>query len=415
MELLAVAAPLHRIHHDVLAGHEGQLLQNVALNDLGMDHQTGGHVQVDVQDGVHSQEGLWHRQALVGGIIQGALEPLGRGGDSGVARVHHDVTGQGADTLAAHGVALVGHGGGADLVLFKGLLHLLQVAEQPHVGGKLAGGLSDAGQGGHHVVVHLPGIGLAAHRDHGVKAHLTGYLPLQLLDLLVIPLEQLQEGCLGTGGPLGAQQLQGGDAVLHLLQIHEQLVHPQGGPFAYRHQLGSLKMSKAQGGQGLILLCELGQPGDDLYQLGPDQLQSLPHEDHVGIVPHIAAGGPQMDDGHGFGAQLTVGVDMGHHVMAQLPFPLGRLLIVDISDMGLQFIHLLLGHREPQLHLGPGQRDPQTSPSGEFLVSGKEIQHLVAGISGGQRTFIGVGRHLHQTSFYLESGQLSPARLYQIL
>ena len=30
---LAFAAPLHRIHHDVLAGHEGQLLQNVALND----------------------------------------------------------------------------------------------------------------------------------------------------------------------------------------------------------------------------------------------------------------------------------------------------------------------------------------------------------------------------------------------
>ena len=55
------------------------------LNDLGMDHQAGGHVQVDVQDGVHRQERLRHRDALVGGIIQRALEPLGGGGDSGVA------------------------------------------------------------------------------------------------------------------------------------------------------------------------------------------------------------------------------------------------------------------------------------------------------------------------------------------
>ena len=42
----------------------------------------------------------------------------------------------------------------------------------------------------------------------------------------MIALEQLQEGCLGSGGALTAQQLQAGDAVLHLVQILEQLIHP---------------------------------------------------------------------------------------------------------------------------------------------------------------------------------------------
>ena len=394
MELLPVAAPDHRVHHDVLAGHEGQLLQHVLLNDLGVDHQAGGHVAVDVQDGVHRQEGLGDGDALVGGVVQGALKPLGGGGDGGVARVHDDVPGQGADALAAHGVALIGHGGGPDLVLLKGLLHLLQVAQQAHVGGKLAGGLGDAGQDGQDAVVHLPGVGLAAHRHHAVKAHLRGDFPLQLLHLLVVAVKQLQEGGLGAGGPLGAQQLQGGDAVLHLLQVQQQVVHPQGGPLAHGDQLGGLEVGEAQGGQGLVLPGELGQGVDNLHQLVADQDQPLPHEDHVGVVPHVAAGGPQVDDGHGLGAQLPVGVHVGHHVVAELLLPRCGLLVVNVIDMRLQLVHLLLGHRQAQLHLRPGQGHPQLPPGGELLVRGEQIEHLLAGVAGGQGAFIGIGRHL---------------------
>ena len=267
------------------------------------------------------------------------------------------------------------------------------MAQQAHVGGELAGGLGDAGQGGQHIGVHLPGVGLAADGDHAVKAHLLGDLPLQLLHLLVVALEQLQERRLGSGGALGAQQLQGGDAILHLVQVHEQLVHPQGGPLAHGDQLGSLEVGKAQGGHGLILPGELGQAVDNPHQLVLHQLQALPHEDHVGVVAHIAAGGTQVDDGHGLGAQLAIGVDMGHHVVAQLLLPLGGLGIVDVGEMGLQFIHLLLGHGQTQLHLRPGQGHPQPPPGGELLVRGEQIQHLVAGIAGGKGALISIGRH----------------------
>jgi len=84
---------------------------------------------------------------------------------------------------------------------------------------------------------------------------------------------------------------------------------------------------------------------------------------------------------------------MGHYVVAQLFLPLGGPLVVDVRDVGLQLVHLLLGHRQAQFHLRPGQGHPQAAPGGEFLVSGKQVQHLIAGVAGGQRTFILVSRH----------------------
>ena len=48
---------------------------------LAMHHQAGRHVLIDVQNGVHSQKCLGDGQTLVGGIVQGALKPLGGGGD----------------------------------------------------------------------------------------------------------------------------------------------------------------------------------------------------------------------------------------------------------------------------------------------------------------------------------------------
>ena len=211
----------------------------------------------------------------------------------------------------------------------------------------------------------------------------------------MVALEQLEEGGLGAGGALAAQQLQGGNAVLHLLQIHQQLVHPQGGPLAHRHQLGRLKVGEAQGGQGLVLPGKPGQVVQHPHQLVAHQLQGLPHQNDVGVIPYIAAGGAQMDDGHGLGAGISVGMDVGHHVVAELFLIFRRLVVVDVVNMGGQFVHLLLGDGQAQLHLGPGQGHPQAAPGGELLIRREHILHLVAGIAGGQRTLISVVTHRH--------------------
>ena len=272
------------------------------------------------------------------------------------------------------------------------------MAQQAHVRGKFAGALGNPRQSRNHIVVHLPGVGLSANGHNACKAHFLGNLLLQLLDLLVVSLEQLQEGGLSTGGTLGAQQLQCGDAVLHLLQIHKKIVHPKGSPLADGDQLGRLEMGEAQSGHSLILVGKGGQMGNHLHQLGPNQLQTFPHQNHIRVVAHVAAGGAQVNDGHRLGAELAVGVNMRHHVMAQLLLPLGRPLIVNIGDMSLQLIHLLLGNRKPQFHFRPGQRDPKTTPSGELFICGKDIQHLIAGVAGGQGALIRIGCHIVLTS-----------------
>ena len=44
------------LHEDVLRGHEGELLLDVLGDDLFVDHQVGGHVLIEVQDGIHRQK-----------------------------------------------------------------------------------------------------------------------------------------------------------------------------------------------------------------------------------------------------------------------------------------------------------------------------------------------------------------------
>ena len=65
VQLLTVAALFHSLHHNVLAGHEGQLCHQAAAHYLGIDHDAVGDVEHDVQDGIGSQEALGHGNTLV--------------------------------------------------------------------------------------------------------------------------------------------------------------------------------------------------------------------------------------------------------------------------------------------------------------------------------------------------------------
>ena len=393
MQLLTVAALFHGLHHDVLAGHEGQLSHQAAAHHLGVHHDAVGDVEHDVQDGVGGQEALGHGHAFVGAVVQGALEPLGAGGEAGVQHVHHQVTAQGADTLAAHGVALVGHGGRADLVLLKGLFHLLEVGQQAQVGGKLHAALADAGQCVEHKGVHLAAGGLAGHRDDGlgVKAHLPGNGSVHRADLVGIALEQLHEGSLGAGGTLDAAQLQSSQTVVDLLQVHHQLVGPQGGTLAHGGGLGRLAVGVGHAGHVLVFLGKAGQLCQHADELFAHQLQALPHDDDVGVVAHIAAGGTQMDDAGCLGALLAVGINVAHHVVAHQLFALNGHFVIDVVHMGFQLGHHVGGDvGQALVHLGPCQCHPQATPGAELVVIGEDVLHLVRGIPGGKRADITV-------------------------
>jgi hypothetical protein len=116
-------------------------------------------------------------------VVEGALEPLGAGGSKSVAVDGHEMPGEGANALATHGVALVGHGGGSNLVLLERLLELLEVGEETNVGGDFVGSGAERGEGAEDVNVDLARVGLSSEGVGLGEARELGDESVKLLDL----------------------------------------------------------------------------------------------------------------------------------------------------------------------------------------------------------------------------------------
>ena len=288
MQLLTVSAHLHAVHHDVFRRHERQLVHQMALDDLRIDDQALCDVQIQVQDAIDGQECFRHGNALIGRIVQRALEPLRGSHDGRVHDIGDDIVRQRSHALAAHRIALVRHGAGADLALFKRLLNFLEVLEQANVIGEFMRALRDGAQHAEHTEIIFAGICLRGHRVAGVIAHLFRDQLIELLDFVRIAVKQLHEARLGAGRPFAAQQLLVFEQPAQLLIIHEQIMRPDAGALAQRGRLSRLEMRECQHRQILVLQRELFQTRHHVDQLALDQLHGLMHQDEIGIVRGLA-------------------------------------------------------------------------------------------------------------------------------
>ena len=172
--------------------------------------------------------------------------------------------------------------------------------------------------------------------------------------------------------------------MLDFLKVHVELVEPQGGALAHGGQLGGLQVRVGQGRQGLVSVREARKQVHDVEHLAPHDLQALLHDDDVGVVAHVAAGGAQVDDAARGGALQAVGVDMAHHIVAALALAALGVVVVDIVLVGLQLGDLPVGDGQALLLLGPRQGDPEPPPGAEFVVLGKDELHLRACVPGGK-------------------------------
>ncbi len=390
MQLLPVTAAFDGFHHHILGRHKGQLVHHPAMDNLLIHHHTGRHIAVNIEDGIHRQKGLRHRNALIGAIVQRALKPLGLGGQRRIERIHRDIPRQRTDALTAHGITLIRHGGGTDLALGKRLLYLLKGLQQPQVIGKLIGALGKAGKHTEEIRIHLAGVGLPGDRYTAGKAHILRDQLFHAVDLRLVPIEQLHKAGLCTGGTLGPKQAQVIKLELEIFHIHDQLLQPQSGTLAHRGQLRRLQVGITQAGQRLIPVSKAGQIVHHLRRLLQQQAGGLPQDDHIGIIPHIAAGGPQMDDRLRQRALPAVSIYMAHHVVAHLALTRLGHLVVDILGVRLQLGNLLIRDGKAKLLFRLGQRDPQAPPGAKFEIFRKHRLHLPAGIAGGKRRDIPV-------------------------
>ena len=85
-------------------------------------------------------------------------------------------------------------------------------------------------------------------------------------------MEDLHEGCLGAGSPLGSTGPQGTPHDLNVLEVHDQVLRPLGSPLSHGDGLGGLEMGEAQSGHILVLVGKLSEVADDLGKLGEDQV-----------------------------------------------------------------------------------------------------------------------------------------------
>ena len=98
-----------------------------------------------------------------------------------------------------------------------------------------------------------------------------------------------------------------------------------------------------------------------------------------------------MDDGLRRGAFQAEGVDVRHHVVADLFFPRAYDLIVDVVKVCAHLTDLFLRDVETQFLLGLCQIYPEPPPGGELVILREHELHLFARIARAEGINIAVG------------------------
>ena len=398
---------LDAVHEDVLRREKRQLVRQMLFGHFRVHGQAADDVEVQRQDAVGGEKRLRDADAAVSRVVERALKPLGAGRHGGVLQVADDVPRQGGDAFAAHGVALVGHGRGANLAALKRLIHLLEVGQQPDVAGKLRRALRDAGQHLQHLKVHLARIGLTADGVRAGKAHLLADLPLKRDDLFLITVKQGEEARARAGRALAAEELQVRELELQLLKIHQQILRPERGALADGRRLRGLKMRVGERRLCLVRLGKVRERLDDVHQQAADLLKRLAHENDIGVVADVAGRGAEVQNGLCLRAARAVGQHVGHDVVPHLVLARRGVVIVDVGDVRAQLLNLLIRDRQTELLLALRQRDPESAPGGKLVVVGVNVLHCAPCVAGAQGIDVAVV-HTYPLSAWRSAAEISP-------
>ena len=100
-----------------------------------------------------------------------------------------------------------------------------------------------------------------------------------------------------------------------------------------------------------------------------------------------------MQNAARFGTDLAIGMDVGHHIMAQPRFVMVGTGEIDGVDISTQLSELLLVDARTTAVLGEqaefllrlGQSDPQSAPGAELALGAPESGHRGAGVARDER------------------------------
>ena len=141
-------------------------------------------------------------------------------------------------------------------------------------------------------------------------------------------------------------------------------------------------MGISQSGHCFIFVCKSRKVFQNTQQLPAQITQAVPVEDQIAVIGHITAGGTEMDNACRGGSGFAVGIDMGHHIMAHLFFPLRGTIEINVIDLRFQLRYLLRRDGQAEPMLSPRQRHPELSPCLDALFLREQMEHIVRSIAG---------------------------------
>ena len=132
----------------------------------------------------------------------------------------------------------------------------------------------------------------------------------------MVAAKQGQKARLRAGRAFDAAEPKCRQPVFDFIEVKNKVITPQARPLANGRQLGRLEVRESECRQVAPAFGKACQCVDDANQAVAEQLQSRPHQDQIGVVGDVAAGGPKMNDVAGAGSSFGVGVDVRHDIMA---------------------------------------------------------------------------------------------------
>jgi hypothetical protein len=346
--------------------------------------------------------------SAVGRVVEGPFEPLAGGGLRGVGGDRNQPSGKGGYPLRTHRVGLVRHGGRPYLPLSERLPQLFEPRQQPDVGGELGRRLADPGKSIEDEGVDLARVGLPGHRVAVRKAESFGNPSVEGAHLVVVTVEELEEGGLGAGCALDPSHLEAVPLETEPLEVEQEVLQPHTGSLADSGWLGGLEMGHAEGRFVGPLLGEDGEGRDNRQHPGDHEIEGIASDDEIRVIANVGRGRPEVKNRLGRRGAVGKGLEVGHYIVPGalfvLPYPLE--IIGGHFEVGQHLLEGFGWDREPQLTLRGSERQPQAPPGCVTVTRREEPLHLLGCIAAGERVVEAVERGHESSESSIAGGEL---------
>src|SRR5947207_11846009 len=109
-------------------------------------------------------------------------------------------------------------------------------------------------------------------------------------------------------------------------------------------------------------LSKLGERADYVETAPAQQLEPASHQEQIGVVGDVGAGGSEVNERLRGGSDVTESVDMSHHVVPEPFLVRGDRIEIDLVEGCPHLADRVLGNGDSQLALRFGEGKPQAAP-----------------------------------------------------